>query len=267
MTATIETHDLSRIFRTGKTVFAAVDRVTFELAPGEFTAIMGPSGSGKSTFMNVIGCLDRATSGSYALDGIDVATQTPEQLAELRRNKIGFVFQQYNLLPRTSALENVELPMMYASVAAGQRRARATDALLDVGLDEPHHHCNPNELSGGQQQRVAIARALVNKPSLILADEPTGALDSKTSAEIMKLFLRLNRERRMTILMVTHELDVARYSNRIVSFHDGRIVKTNRSYAKHRRSRELGRQLRSPVARCCSTASARCSPCSGSSSA
>ena len=224
MTATVDTHDLTRIFRAGKTLLAAVDGITFSLQPGEFTAIMGPSGSGKSTFMNVIGCLDRATSGSYLLDGIDVATQDPERLAELRRTKIGFVFQQFNLLARTSALENVELPMMYAAVGPAQRRARATEALLDVGLDEPHHHSNPNELSGGQQQRVAIARALVNKPSLILADEPTGALDSKTSEEIMKLFLRLNRERRMTILMVTHELEVARYSNRIVSFHDGHIV-------------------------------------------
>ncbi len=224
MTSTVQTHDLSRVFQTGKTFISAIDHITFTLQPGEFTAIMGPSGSGKSTFMNVIGCLDRATSGSYLLDGIDVATLSPESLAELRRTKIGFVFQQYNLLPRTNALENVELPMMYASIAPAQRRARAAAALLDVGLDEQHHRSNPNELSGGQQQRVAIARALVNNPSLILADEPTGALDSKTSAEIMKLFLRLNRERKMTILMVTHELDVARYSNRIVSFHDGRIV-------------------------------------------
>ncbi len=225
MTPTVETHDLTRLYATGKTTFAAVDGITFSLQPGEFTAIMGPSGSGKSTFMNLIGCLDRATSGSYALDGIDVSTLNAGELAALRRQKIGFVFQQYNLLPRTSALENVELPMMYASVGSTERRARARDALLKVGLDESHHYSNPHELSGGQQQRVAIARALVNNASMILADEPTGALDSKTSADIMKLFLELNRERKLTILMVTHELDVARYSGRIVTFRDGHIVK------------------------------------------
>jgi len=225
VTPTVRTIDVTRLFATGKTSMAAVDRITFELQPGEFTAIMGPSGSGKSTFMNIVGCLDRATSGSYWLDGIDVATLSAAELAALRRHKLGFVFQQYNLLPRTGALENVELPMMYASVGAAERRTRARQALLDVGLDEAHHDSNPNELSGGEQQRVAIARALVSNPSLILADEPTGALDSKTSAEIMKLFLRLNRERKMTILMVTHELDVARYSNRIVTFLDGHIVK------------------------------------------
>ena len=224
MTPTIETHELSRLFPAGKTFVAAVDRITFVLQPGEFTAIMGPSGSGKSTFMSIVGCLDRATSGSYALDGNDVATLNGDELAALRRHELGFVFQQYNLLPRTSALENVELPMMYAAVPASERRARARQALIDVGLDEQHHRSNPHELSGGEQQRVAIARALVNDPRLILADEPTGALDSKTSAEIMKLFLRLNRERKLTILMVTHELEVARYSNRIVSFLDGHIV-------------------------------------------
>lgn len=224
MTLTVQTRELTRRFPIGEALFTAVDRITFELSPGEFTAIMGPSGSGKSTFMNIVGCLDRATSGSYLLDGVDVATLSADQLADLRRMKLGFVFQQYNLLARTSALENVELPMMYASVPTRERRARARQALLDVGLDEQHHRANPHELSGGQQQRVAIARALVNNPRLILADEPTGALDSKTSAEIMHLFLQLNRERKMTILMVTHELDVARFSQRSVSFLDGRIV-------------------------------------------
>jgi putative ABC transport system ATP-binding protein len=224
VTPTVQTRALTRVFPTGKTLLTAIDRIDFVLSRGEFTAIMGPSGSGKSTFMNVVGCLDRATSGSYALDGIDVATLSADRLADLRRNKLGFVFQQYNLLARSSALENVELPMMYSAVPTRERRERARHALLDVGLDEDHHGASPHELSGGQQQRVAIARALVNNPSLILADEPTGALDSKTSAEIMKLFLRLNGERSMTILMVTHELDVARYSQRIVSFLDGRVV-------------------------------------------
>ena len=224
MTATVDTRDVTRLFPVGSGSFAAIDRITFTLQPGEFTAIMGPSGSGKSTFMNVVGCLDRASSGTYLLDGIDVSTLDSDHLADLRRHKLGFVFQQYNLLARTTALENVELPMMYSSVGFAQRRERARQAMLDVGLDEQHHESNPNELSGGQQQRVAIARALVNNPSLILADEPTGALDSKTSAEIMKLFLALNRDRNMTILMVTHELDVARYSRRIVSFLDGHIV-------------------------------------------
>jgi len=224
MTPTIETRQLIRRFPVGKSFFTAIDRISFTMQPGEFTAIMGPSGSGKSTFMNIIGCLDRATSGEYLLDGVDVSQLSPRGLADLRRVKLGFVFQQYNLLPRTSAVENVELPMMYSGIAVNVRRERARRALADVGLDEQHHRSNPNELSGGQQQRVAIARALANNPSLILADEPTGALDSQTSAEIMKLFLRLNRQRGMTILMVTHEYDVARYSNRIVSFLDGRIV-------------------------------------------
>ncbi len=225
MTPTIQTRDLSRVFRAGDSFFSAIDRITFELRPGEFTAIMGPSGSGKSTFMNIIGCLDRASSGNYLLDGVDVSTLTAAELAHIRRTKLGFVFQQYNLLPRTSALENAELPMVYAGISPRERRARARQALIDVGLEEGHHRALPNALSGGEQQRVAIARALVNNPSLILADEPTGALDSKTSHDLMELFLRLNRERHMTILMVTHEMDIARYSNRIVTFLDGRIIK------------------------------------------
>jgi putative ABC transport system ATP-binding protein len=224
MTPTVETHDLTRLYETGDTLFPAIQGVTFALQPGEFTAIMGPSGSGKSTFMNIIGCLDRATSGIYLLDGIDTSTLDANARADVRRNKLGFVFQQYNLLPRTSAIENAELPMVYAGVTPQERRGRARQALLDVGLDEIHHRSMPNEMSGGQQQRVAIARALVNNPSLILADEPTGALDSRTSHDLMELFLRLNRDRKMTILMVTHELDIARYSSRIVTFLDGHIV-------------------------------------------
>ncbi len=225
MIPTVQTRRLTKLFPVGDAMFAALDGITFTLERGEFTAIMGPSGSGKSTFMNLIGCLDRATSGSYALDGVDISTLNVDQLADLRRTKLGFVFQQYNLLARTSALENAELPMVYASVPSHERHERARAALLEVGLDERHHLALPSELSGGQQQRVAIARALINNPSLILADEPTGALDSKNSKDLMELFLRLNHERGITILMVTHELDVARYAHRVVSFLDGRIVK------------------------------------------
>ncbi len=224
MTPTVQTRELTKLFPSGGEMFAALDRVTFSMQPGEFTTIMGPSGSGKSTFMNILGCLDRATSGTYELDGVDVATLTSDQLADLRRTKIGFVFQAYNLLARTSALENVELPMVYEPISVAQRHERARQALLDVGLEERHHRQMPNELSGGQQQRVAIARALVNAPRLILADEPTGALDSKTSRDLMDLFASLNRERKITILMVTHEPHVAAYAQRIVSFRDGHIV-------------------------------------------
>jgi putative ABC transport system ATP-binding protein len=225
VTPTVRTESLTRLYAAGRSSFAAVDGVTFEMNEGEFAAIMGASGSGKSTFMNIVGCLDRATSGRYLLEGTDVTTLDANALADLRRTKIGFIFQQYNLLPRTSALENAELPMVYSGVGPRERRTRSRAALLDVGLDEAHHRSFPSELSGGQQQRVAIARALVNQPSLILADEPTGALDSKTSQDIMQLFTKLNTARRMTILMVTHELDVARYAQRIITFRDGRIVR------------------------------------------
>jgi putative ABC transport system ATP-binding protein len=218
------TRDLTKRFLSGEAAFAAIDRVTFTLLPGEFTAIMGPSGSGKSTFMNIIGCLDRPTSGSYELEGVDVSRLNSNQLADIRRTRLGFVFQSYNLLPRTSALENVELPLIYAPISERERRERARRGLADVGLDSRSYDQFTSELSGGQAQRVAIARALVNEPRLILADEPTGALDSKTSRDIMELFVRLNRERGLSILMVTHEADVARYSRRIVSFLDGRIV-------------------------------------------
>ncbi len=224
MTPTIRTVDVRREFAQGDEVFAAIAGITFSMLPREFVAIMGPSGSGKSTFMNVVGCLDRPTSGTYELDGVDVSRLDANERARIRRTKLGFVFQQYNLLPRTSAIENAELPMVYAGVPREQRRERAVRALLDVGLEERHIAQMPNQLSGGQQQRIAIARALVNDPSLILADEPTGALDSKTSQGIMELFLRLNREKGMTILMVTHEPHVAAYSQRIVTFLDGRIV-------------------------------------------
>ncbi|MDE2481200.1 MAG: ABC transporter ATP-binding protein [bacterium] len=222
--ALVRTIALSKVFAAGEHRLVAVDRVDFTLARGEFVSIMGPSGSGKSTFMHIIGCLDRPTSGTYLFDGVDVSTIDADARAALRRAKLGFVFQAYNLLPRTSAIENAELPMIYAGLSSRERRDRAVRALLDAGLEERHHLQPPSELSGGQQQRVAIARALVNQPELILADEPTGALDTKTSGEIMTLFQGLNRARGLSVLMVTHEASVARYSQRIVSFLDGRIV-------------------------------------------
>ncbi len=220
----VRTRALTKIFAAGEQSLVAVDHVDFTLARGEFVSIMGPSGSGKSTFMNIIGCLDRPSSGTYDFDGVDVSRIDADERAALRRTKLGFVFQSYNLLPRTNAVENAEMPMIYAGVPSRERRARAISALLDAGLDERHHDRSPSELSGGQQQRVAIARALVNQPELILADEPTGALDTKTSGDIMTLFQSLNATKGLSILMVTHEASVARYSKRIVSFRDGRIV-------------------------------------------
>ncbi len=200
----------------------ALRGVTLEVGRGDFLAIMGPSGSGKSTMMNIIGGLDRPTRGRYLLDGLDVSRVPKAELADIRNRFVGFVFQSFNLLARTSALENVELPMVYAGLPAQQRLARAREALGIVGLaDKEMNH--PNQLSGGQQQRVAIARALVNNPSIILADEPTGALDTRTSVEVMEIFQRLNSERNMTIVIVTHELDIAQYARRIIQFRDGRI--------------------------------------------
>ncbi|HTX02203.1 MAG TPA: ABC transporter ATP-binding protein [Candidatus Acidoferrales bacterium] len=201
----------------------ALDGVNLVLQPGDFVSIMGPSGSGKSTLMHVIGLLDRPTSGQYYFDGTDVAKLGNDQLADLRSRRLGFVFQSYNLLPRTSAVENVELPMLYAGVREGERRRRALAALDIVGIPQMAEHIS-NQMSGGQQQRVAIARALVNDPKLILADEPTGALDTKSSDEVMRLFAKLNAERGITILLVTHEPDVGRRAKRIVTFRDGKIV-------------------------------------------
>ena len=202
----------------------ALDNVSTTIDKGEFVAIMGQSGSGKSTFMNILGCLDTPTDGRYLLDSIDIGQLSRDDLAELRNKKLGFVFQGFNLLPRTSALENAELPLLYNGSAAGERRERARRALKSVGLEGREHH-HPNQLSGGQQQRVAIARALVNDAPIILADEPTGNLDTKTSAEIMELFVRLNRESNITIILVTHESEIAAFSKRTIRFSDGRIVR------------------------------------------
>ena len=222
----IETRDLRKDYVLGDNVVHALAGVSLKIDAGEFVAVMGPSGSGKSTFMNMIGCLDRPSSGDYWLAGEDVARMNSDQLAAVRNQRIGFVFQQFNLLPRTSAQENVELPLMYANVAAQERHQRALDKLRMVGLGERSDH-QPSQLSGGQQQRVAIARALVNDPALILADEPTGALDSRTSVEIMALLQQLNRDG-MTIVLVTHENDVAAFASRHVMFRDGRIVSDER---------------------------------------
>jgi putative ABC transport system ATP-binding protein len=219
----IEAHEITKIYRLGDIELKALREVSLTIEKGEFVAIMGPSGSGKSTFMNMLGCLDRPTSGQYYLEGIDVGSLNRDDLAGIRNKKIGFVFQGFNLLPRTSAIENVELPMLYNGFPAKERTLRAQKALKSVGLEGREDH-QPNQLSGGQQQRVAVARALVNDAPIILADEPTGNLDSKTSAEIMELLTRLNRESNITIILVTHENDIAAYSKRIIRFLDGSVV-------------------------------------------
>jgi putative ABC transport system ATP-binding protein len=219
----IETHNLVKTYVLGDSTVHALDDVSLTVTHGEFVAIMGQSGSGKSTFMNVIGCLDEPTGGRYLLEGIDVSHRGRDELAEIRNRKIGFVFQGFNLLSRTSALENVELPMLYNGFSPKERRQRAMASLKALGLEGREHH-HPNQLSGGQQQRVAIARALVNEAPLLLADEPTGNLDTRTSIEIMELFVKLNEESGITILLVTHEPDIATYSKRSVRFLDGKIV-------------------------------------------
>jgi putative ABC transport system ATP-binding protein len=218
--------DLTKVYKMGEHIVRALRGVSLDIDAGEFVAVTGPSGSGKSTFMHIAGCLDRPSSGTYALDGKDVSKLSKDELARVRNQKIGFVFQGFNLLTRTTALDNVELPLLYRSqngFKSGERHKRALAALDSVGLGSRHHHM-PNQLSGGQQQRVAIARALINEPSIILADEPTGNLDTRTSIEVMGIFQRLNRERGITVLLITHEMDIAEYGTRLIRFRDGRVV-------------------------------------------
>jgi putative ABC transport system ATP-binding protein len=226
-TPVLSVQELVKVYGRGENAVAALQGVSFEVMPGEMVAVMGASGSGKSTLMNILGCLDRPTSGRYLLDGEDVSSLARDRLAEIRNERIGFVFQGFNLLPRTSALENVELPLLYANKPVdGSAADRARAALELVGLGERIHHI-PNQLSGGQQQRVAIARALVNKPSLLLADEPTGNLDTKTSIEIMQVLQELNSHG-MTIVLITHENDIAAFARRVIVLRDGRIVEERR---------------------------------------
>ena len=234
----IELLDVTKVYGMGESEVRALDGATLSIDRGEFVSVMGPSGSGKSTCMNVIGCLDIPTSGSYLFRGVEIGKLSADQLALFRRHYLGFVFQGFNLLARTSALENVELPLVYRRVPAGERHERAMRALADVGLSGREKH-TPAELSGGQQQRVAIARAIVSEPSLLLADEPTGNLDSAKKDEIMTLLRGLNRKRGITILMVTHEAAMAEYGTRIVVFKDGRVLTDEQTPYRSSRSPEL----------------------------
>ena len=232
--AVIRLENVYKTYDLGEVQVHALRGVSLEIHAGEFVAVMGASGSGKSTLMNILGCLDKPTKGHYFLDGIDVSGMDKSDLARIRNHKLGFVFQGFNLLSRTSALENVELPTIYAGISIEERESRAKDSLARVGLaDRSHHH--PSQLSGGQQQRVAIARALVNRPAILLADEPTGNLDSRTSVEIMDILQRLNQDNGLTVALVTHEPDIAQYAKRVLEFRDGKIKKDvqvqNRSIA------------------------------------
>ena len=223
--------DLQKVYQMGDIEVPALAGVSFEIQRGEFVAIMGPSGSGKSTLMNLLGCLDTPTNGSYQLDGVEVGELSEDELSWYRARKLGFVFQQYNLLPRQSALRNVEMPLIYRGVSRQVRRRRAAIALQIVGMGDRLDH-RPNELSGGQQQRVAIARALVGSPDIILADEPTGALDTKTGAEIMGILQRLNRQQKLTVILVTHEPETAEYAERIIRLRDGLLLSDERTHSK-----------------------------------
>lgn len=224
----IEIKNIIKSYITGDTSFRALDDVSLSIERGEFVAIMGASGSGKSTFMNMLGCLDKPDSGSYFLDGIDIMKLNSDELSFIRNEKLGFVFQGFNLIPRTSALENVEAPMIYKGLEQKERLAKAKEALKLVGLQNRENH-HPNQMSGGQQQRVAIARAIVNDAPIILADEPTGNLDTKTSIEVMEFFVKLNEIDKKTIILVTHESDIAAYAKRVVRFKDGKIISDERS--------------------------------------
>ncbi|MEO9170004.1 MAG: ABC transporter ATP-binding protein [Candidatus Baltobacteraceae bacterium] len=228
MAAVVRVEHLRKVYALGDTEVVALAGVNLQIDPGEFVAVMGPSGSGKSTFMQITGLLDRPTSGAYFFDGADASNLDADARADIRSRRLGFVFQSYNLLPRTSALENVELPMIYAGVPDAKRERIALEKMKIVGVDHLAHH-HPNQMSGGQQQRVAIARSLVNEPALILADEPTGALDTKTSDDVMRLFANLNDAQGITIMLVTHERDIAMNARRIVTFRDGLVVSDNRN--------------------------------------
>lgn len=227
----IEIKNITKTYETGETSFKALDEVSLSIEQNDFVAIMGASGSGKSTFMNMLGCLDKPTSGSYFLDGVDVMSLNSDELSEIRNLKLGFVFQGFNLISRTSALENVEMPMIYKGIEHQKRIIKAKEALKIVGLENRENHL-PNQMSGGQQQRVAIARAIVNDAPIILADEPTGNLDTKTSIEVMEFFVELNEKNNKTIILVTHEPDIAEYAKRVVRFKDGRIISDERRERK-----------------------------------